>query len=91
MAGLDGRGAVGPETSTGLIRSREPHATWPVALPRNRGPYACLPPGRPSAAIVAATSASGRAPTSTVTTGSSGLGSSSASNWLRSNEAGMYS
>jgi hypothetical protein len=74
---------VGPETSSGLIRPQEPHAT---------GPYACFPTGSPSAAIAAATSDSGDSPTSTVTTpGSSGVGSSSVANWLFSSEAGIYS
>ena len=89
MAGLDGRGAVGPKRRPDL---------YGRASRMQPGRSSCRatglgPPedGRPSAAIVAATSASGLAPTSTVTTGSSGLGSSSASNWLRSNEAGMYS
>ena len=59
MAGLDGRGAVGPANV---------HPTYTVAraacnlagrLAAQPGPYACLPPGGPSAAIVAATSALG--------------------------------
>ena len=48
--------------------------------------------GRPSLAMTAATSSSAEPPASTVTTpGSSGVGSSSVSNWLRSSEAGIYS
>ena|GEM_PF-4688162 len=66
--------------------------TYTIARAACNWPYARFPPASPSLAMTAATSCSAEPPASTVMTpGSSGVGSSSVSNWLRKSEAGIYS
>ena len=81
--GHDGRGAVGPGNVDRTYTIARAACNWPLRA---------LPARQPELGDDSGDLLSAEPPASTVMTpGSSGVGSSSVSNWLRKSEAGIYS